>query len=82
MCSEFRGARCGLRVHEVRGPGSEVRVPSSEFRGAVPRCQNVAGRNRPCLVSQKISENSVKNRPCLSNEVASLDDLAVRALIF
>ena len=30
----------------------------------------------------KISENSVKNRPCLSNEVASLDDLAVRALIF
>ena len=29
----------------------------------------------------KISKNSVKNRPCLSNEVASLDDLAVRALI-
>ena len=38
--------------------------------------------NRPRPVSQKISEDSVKNRPCLSNEVASLDDLAVRALIF
>jgi len=47
------------------------------FRG-----HNVAGRNRPRLVSRKISKNSVNNRPCLSNEVASLDDLAVQALIF
>ena len=31
----------------------------------------------PRPVSQKISENSVKNRPCLSEERASLDDLAV-----
>ena len=30
--------------------------------------------DRPRLMSQKMSENNVKNRPCLSNEVASLDD--------
>ena len=54
--------------------GSGVRGPSS---GVMLR-----HANQPRPVSRKISKNSVNNRPCLSNEVASLDDLAVRALIF
>ena len=75
----FRGARYEFRGHEFRG--HEVRVP-----GYVVRVLGSGGMlrhaNRPRPVSRKISKNSVNNRPCLSNEVASLDDLAVRALIF
>ena len=63
--------RCGFRVHEDG---------FSQIYANFGVTLQEATRPRP--VSRKISENSVKNRPCLSNEVASLDDLAVRALIF
>ena len=58
------------------------------FRGAgfpssrVPGSKVLQDAKRPCLVSQKTSEIDVKNRPCLSNEVASLDDLVNRAQVF